>query len=144
MRSAPFISLLILVIAVLSLVGCVSGFGGAGVPPVDTPVSQGPRLRIINAGERDIKGLVVLFPDERIEFGDIPAGAITVYMSAPSGVYNYAAYEYLQDGESVTQPVIDWVGETPRSGSDFTYTLVFRPQNPPMQRIELVAASVDR
>lgn len=150
MRSAHCISILLLVTITLSLTACVPGFGGAGVPPIETSVpdlaaeSINQRLRIVNAGEFDIKGLVVMFPDARIAFGDVPAGATTKYFDAPTGVYSYAAYQYLLDGEPVTQPVTDWVGETPRQGLDFTYTLTFRPQNPSMQRIELVAASVDR
>lgn len=146
MRIARLFSFLLLVFLAMSLAGCVPGFGGAGVPPTDTPGPEisGPRLRIINAGEVDIRGLVVLFPESRIEFGDIPAGAVTNYFAAPEGVFAYAAYQYLLDGEIVTQPVIDWVGESPKPGTDFTYTIVFRPQNPAMQRIELVAASVDQ
>jgi len=151
MRSAhSSLGILLLAVTTLSLIGCVPGVGGAGVLPTETsapdPAAEptGPRLRIVNAGEFDIKGLVVMFPDAHIVFGDVPAGATTKYFDAPTGVYSYAAYKYTLDGEQVSQPVIDWVGESPRQGSDFTYTLVFRPQNPPMQRIELVAASVDR
>ena len=142
--------IVLIIITMFSLAACVPGFGGMGVPPTETLVPDptvlpaGPRLRIVNAGEHDITGLVVIFPDSRIVFGGVPAGATTIYLDAPSGVYNYAAYQYVMDGTVITQPVIDWVGESPRPGSDFTYTLTFRPQNPEMQRIELVTASVDR
>ena len=79
------------------------------------PESQ--QLRITNSGDTDIKGLVVVFPAgqgwdagiSRIEFGDIPAGQTSEYQNVPSGVYRYAAYEYVLDGDEVRQPVIDWV-----------------------------------
>jgi hypothetical protein len=153
MRSSRLLFYLGLVVLLVSLMGCLPpGFGGAGVPPTDTPapaptdaaVSTGPRLRIKNVGEQDIKGLVVMFPDQRIEFGDIPAGATSVYMDAPKGVYNYAAYEYLLNGEKILQPVIDWVGESPRPGSDFTYSLELRPESANMLSMQLIEATVDR
>jgi len=41
------------------------------------------------------------------------------------------------NGQQVTQPVIDWVGEQPRPGKSFTYVISFDPTNPNMQAIEL-------
>lgn len=86
-------------------------------------------LRIANTGDEDIQGLVVLFPDTdpsataRIEFGDVVAGETTEYMTVPGGVYRYAAYEYTLDGQTVHQPVMDWVGEVPVEGIRFTYQI---------------------
>lgn len=97
------------------------------------PDSQEPgnahELRIANAGNEDIEGLVVLFPDidpsatARIEFGDIASGETTEYIAVPGGVYRYAAYEYTLDGQTVHQPVTDWVGEVPLEGARFTYQI---------------------
>lgn len=106
------------------------------------PVS-GPRLRIRNAGERDLKNLVVLFPDSRIVFGDAPAGTTSEYQPAPNGVYNYAAYEYEVDGEVMMQPVIDWVGESPRPGQSYTYVLEFDPTSTTMMAVQLVEVLAD-
>jgi hypothetical protein len=115
-------------------------------PTVETPQSapteetvSGPRLRIQNTGAYDIKGLTVLFPDSRIHFGDVPAGVTTGYMPAPQGVYNYAAYKFLHNGQEITQPVIDWVGESPRPGDSFTYVIDYDPARQNMQLIRLVS-----
>lgn len=86
-----------------------------------------PRLRITNRGTLPINNLVVLFPEESIAFGDVPAGATTEYEDVPKGVFSYAAYEFEVDGQVVAQPVIDWIGESPMSGKLFTYTLDFDP-----------------
>ncbi|MEW5938529.1 MAG: hypothetical protein AB1750_02600, partial [Chloroflexota bacterium] len=86
---------------------------------------QTSRLRIVNSGSFNIKNLVVRFPEDQIEFGDVPAGATTEYVDVPNGVYRYAAYQLEVDGEIVTQPVVDFIGEEPMSGTLFTYTLDF-------------------
>jgi hypothetical protein len=105
--------------------------------PAETSTASSARLRIKNSGNDDIENLVVLFPDERIEFGSVPAGATTEYQPTPGGVYNYAAYEYTHLGQTVTQPVIDWVGETPQDKGNFTYVLSYQPDEPNMMRIIL-------
>ena len=78
----------------------------------------------MNVGLRDIEGLVVLFPNERVEFGDVAAGTTTQYLISSVGVYGYAAYEFLVGGVVKHQPVIDWVGEKPMDGEAFTYSIV--------------------
>jgi hypothetical protein len=93
--------------------------------PRATPRPDQPAqlLRIRNLGAVDLHNLVVIFPDQRIAFGDVPAGATSEYRPAPGGVYRYAAYEVEIGGQFYQQPVIDWVGETPMPGDAFTYTL---------------------
>lgn len=86
-----------------------------------------PSLRIINNGSVPIKNLVVLFPQDRIEFGDVPPGTTTEYKEASNGVFRYAAYQFEVDGQLVTEPAIDWIGESPMSGTLFTYTIDFDP-----------------
>ena len=85
------------------------------------------RLRVVNMGAFTIHNLVVIFPGERIEFGDVPAGATTEYQDVREGVYGYAAYQFDVDGETVTLSVLDWVGEEPRSGRLFTCEVNFDP-----------------
>ena len=103
----------------------------------------GPRLRIRNAGAQPIENLVVLFPEARIEFGDVAAGATTEYLKVPNGVYSYAAYEYEVNGETIVQPVIDWVGEQPMQGSAFTYTVDFDPARTRWEVLQLVEVTRD-
>jgi hypothetical protein len=108
------------------------------------------QLRIMNSGDNDITGLYVLFPGPtadstaiRVEFGDIAAGETTEYRDVPSGVYGYAAYEYTLDGQVVSQPVIDWLGESPIEGQKFTYRIEFDPQQEPFNQIQLIEVLVD-
>jgi len=108
------------------------------------------QLRVMNSGRQAIRGLVVLFPGlraespaTRVEFGDVPAGGMTEYENAPTGVYGYAAYEYTVDGRVVSQPVVDWVGESPRDGTKFTYRVELDPQGAPGLQIELKGVAVD-
>ncbi len=134
-----------LVILSLVLVGCFSP-ELIPDPEVFTPrptaagvgANRGPRLRVENMGTNDIHELTVVFPDSKIYFGDVPAGATTAYLSAPKGVYNYAAYTFLQDGHLLEQPVVDWVGESPRAGNSFTYVIDYDPARGNMQWIRLI------
>lgn len=85
------------------------------------------RLQIANQSDISLHNLVVVFPDERIEFGDVPAGATTDYHEVPHGVYRYAAYDVEVNGQAYQQPVIDWIGETAVQGEDFTYLIEVDP-----------------
>ena len=103
-----------------------------------------PSLRIINNGSVPIKNLVVLFPQDRIEFGDVPAGITTEYKEAPNGVFRYAAYQFEVDGQLVTEPAIDWIGESPMNGILFTYTIDFDPNRTNTgDRIRLIEVTND-
>jgi hypothetical protein len=104
---------------------------------------EGSRLRVVNGGSVAILKLTVLFPEDQITFGDIPAGATSAYREAPNGVYRYAAYRLELDGATVTQPVIDWVGETPMEGEAFTYTLSVDPRRSPAQIVQVVSVTRD-
>lgn len=85
------------------------------------PGEQGQRLRIVNSGNTLITNLRVLFPDQEIVYGDIPPRATTAYKVAPKGVYGYAAYKYDLNGETITQPVIDWVASRPSRQHVYVY-----------------------
>jgi hypothetical protein len=58
-----------------------------------------------------------------VTFGSVPVGTTTPYKKVSRGVYGYGSYQFTVDGATVEQPVIDWVGERPREGKDFTYRL---------------------
>lgn len=116
--------------------------------PTTSPDLQ--QLRIINSGAEDIEGLVILFPGNtadsqaiEIEFGNVPAGATTEYKSVPSGVYRYSAYKYFWNERLVTQPVIDWVGESPMIGEKFTYRILLDPEQAEGNQIQLVDVAID-
>jgi hypothetical protein len=84
-------------------------------------------LRISNKSTFTIQHLVVGFPQDRIDFGDIPPGATTNYQVIPHGVYRYAAYEVVVGGQKYEQPVVDFIGESPITGKAFTYILDVDP-----------------
>ena len=85
-----------------------------------------------------MRSLTVLFPDSQTAFGDVAVGATTAYRTVARGVFRYAAYRLDIDGEIVTQPVIDWVGESPMEGRSFTYTIDVDFRRPRLQTIQLV------
>jgi hypothetical protein len=118
--------------------------GGLSVGCGMAPEAQVPRLRIVNAGAMPAARLTVLFPMDQVAFGDVPAGMTTAYKHVPNGVYRYAAYRLEVDGQLVTQPVIDWVGEEPMDGEDFTYTIALDPRRPPLQIVQLLDVTRDR
>jgi hypothetical protein len=129
---------------------------GSGVAPTAVVGTVSPttiavqQLRIVNGGSADIKGLTVLFPGvtstaeaTQVSFGDVAVGETTAYRDVPSGVYRYAAYTYLLEGKTVTQPVIDWVGESPMAGTQFTYPIKLDLGKVQGNQIELVEVLVD-
>ena len=86
----------------------------------------------------------MLFPDSQTAYGDVAAGSTTTYRAVARGVFRYAAYRLEIDGELVTQPVIDWVGETPMEGRAFTYTIDVDFRRPRLQTIRLVSVTRDQ
>ncbi len=85
----------------------------------------------------------MLFPGSELEFGDVPVGTTTAYKGAPGGVYSYAAYRYGVGRSVVTQPVIDFVGESPMGAARFTYRLEFDSSRPRPSQIGLVEVTQD-
>ena len=109
-------------------------------------VSPLQKLRIINQSNIQLQNLVVVFPDERIEFGDVPGVTSTNYRDVPQGVYRYAAYNFEVNGQKYAQPVVDWAGETPIQGENFTYIIDVDPSRwqTEGQVIQLVKVSIDQ
>ena len=93
------------------------------VPPVSEPSSAASRIRVVNDSAKELRGLHLLFPQEEVAIGDVAPGTASGYVEVPQGVYNYSAFRFLRGGESVVQPVIDFVGETPLPVDDYTYLL---------------------
>jgi hypothetical protein len=82
----------------------------------------------------------VVFPDTSLFFGAVPVGATTDYHPAPGGVYSQAAFHFTHEGNSVSQPVDDWVGEVPMKGHRFTYNvrLVTTAEGPGIAIVSIV------
>ncbi|MDR9418917.1 hypothetical protein [Gracilimonas sp.] len=82
------------------------------------------KIRIENFSEYEMKNLVVSFPDEEVEYGNINSGANSVYKEVKKA-YRYAYIEtYIQGKKAVLQP-IDYVGESFLSPGSYTYELNF-------------------
>ena len=94
-------------------------------PPALAAEVETVQLRVTNAGNQTIEDLTVMFPLNKIYFGDVPAGATTEYLDVSGGVYRYAAYSFSVDGELQSRPVTDFFGEMPVEGTRFTYVLRF-------------------
>jgi len=107
-------------LATLMLCSCAQP---ASAPPVSEPSSSVSRIRVVNEGTEGLLDLHLLFPEEEVAVGDVPAGATSAYVEVPHGVYSYSAFRFLRGGEPVVQPVIDFVGETPLPIDDYTYLL---------------------
>jgi len=90
-----------------------------------------------------VEELTVSFPEDEIMFGDVTAGTSTEYQVVPNGVYNYAAYRFELDGETILQPVIDWVGEVPLEGDSFTYVIDFNSSRNKWEMVRLLEVTVD-
>ena len=83
-------------------------------------------LRITNVGSVALVDVTVFSPGSEVNFGTLNPGETSEYRVLPGGVYHYSAFEYTDNGERVSQPVIDFVGESPMRGSRFTYALSLR------------------
>jgi hypothetical protein len=116
---------------------CVAVSTGCGVEPASDlpPIQDRPipaangswRLRINNQGPLPIRGLEVIFPDERLSFGDVPVGATTEYQRVLVGVFRFAIIRH-QHGKRLTgNSVTDFVGETPLGLGAYTYEIMVEP-----------------
>ena len=100
---------LVVVSLILAATACADGASAA-------------RLRVTNSGAA-VEDLVVVFPSDEIDFGDVAAGATTEYRDVPHGVFRQAAFRTTVDGRERTQNVKCWVGEKPLAGAAFTYVI---------------------
>lgn len=109
-------------------------------------ISPLQKLRIINKSNILLHDLVVVFPDEQIEFGNVPGETTTEYRDVLKGVYSYAAYKVEVNGQKYEQTVADWVGETPMQGENFSYIIDVDPERwqTEGQVIQLVKVSIDQ
>ena len=106
------------------------------------------KLRISNIGDKNIEDLIVVFPGvttavTQINFGSINSGQTTEFQMIPGGVYRYAGYEYTIGDETVYQAVIDWVGEKPLPGTQFTYQIALDETKVNGDQVQLVNVLTD-
>ena len=92
-------------------------------PAQTSPTPHAPQLRITNSGPGSIGDLTVVFPRDKVFFGNVPAGGTTKYLMVPGGVYRYSAAFFSANGKNGNLLVMDWGGEAPMEGQAFTYTV---------------------
>lgn len=99
----------------LAFAGCDSPFG----------LFEGDvEIRIANNSSFTFDRVDVVFPEDEVSYGGIPAGGRTDYRKV-SVAYRYAYVEVEVNGhQSVIQP-IDYVGEETLDGGRYTYALNF-------------------
>ena len=87
---------------------------------------QGVMFRIANRSEFELQNVIVKFPSQTEEYGNIPPMGITNYRQI-SKAYRYAYVHALIDGnEAVLQPE-DYVGEELLKPGRYTYAFTYNP-----------------
>jgi len=80
------------------------------------------RIRVRNTGTADLTGVVIGYPFQTVEYGDVAAGEATNYV-AVGQAYAYAAVRVGYNGEEITRTPIDYVGEEPLDPGRWTFEL---------------------
>lgn len=91
----------------------------------ETIVSGSPdrlEIRVENASASLMEDVLVWFPDQRVEYGDVEPGAATAYQVIDKA-YRYAYVEAAVEGDTLVLQPIDYVGETLLEGGRYTYRL---------------------
>lgn len=97
---------------VLSALACDSPFGPEG----------DVEIRIANNSSFAFQRVDVVFPEDEVSYGAVPAHGATSYHSVETA-YRYAYIEVQVDGEELIIQPIDYVGETPLEPGRYTYAL---------------------
>jgi hypothetical protein len=116
----------VVALVTVTAAGC-SDQSASQLPPVAKPDSTRWWLRVANVGSRPIRNLAVVFPGEKVSFGDVGVGEVSAYRPVPNGVFPYAAFHYSRDGEAIRQGVTDWCGAMRLDRGWYTYRLRLEP-----------------
>jgi hypothetical protein len=106
-------------------------------------------VRVSNQGPDDLAGYTMVFPDQQIHFGSVPAGAMSQYARLyTAGLHQLAAVEYTANGKTVSQgePALGEVGQ-PTGSSDaagaYTYVVGYDRSAPMGEQVEQVDVGAD-
>jgi hypothetical protein len=99
-------------VLLLALPGCDSPFGPQG----------DVAIRIANNSSFAFERVDVVFPEDEVSYGAVPAHRTTGYRGVETA-YRYAYIEVVIDGEELVIQPIDYVGETPLEPGHYTYAL---------------------
>jgi hypothetical protein len=81
-----------------------------------------PAIRVANRSTQDFDRVLVNFYDQEVDYGALRAGATSEYRSTRVA-YSYARVEVRIDTTRLVIQPIDFVGETPLGGGNYTYVL---------------------
>lgn len=89
----------------------------------ETIVSTVPvEVRVENASGQLMEDVLVGFPDEEVDYGDVGPGEATGYRTV-GRAYRYAYVRTEVSGDTMALQPIDYVGESLLSGGRYTYRL---------------------
>ena len=89
-----------------------------GVEPEEEPV----RIRVENASSLQMNNIQVQFPEENVNYGDLPPGEESEYATV-SKAYRYAFVSTTAGGNEIILQPIDFVGEKLLEPGSYTYIL---------------------
>ena len=94
------------------------------VPGCDNPLLPGGdvRIRIANLSSFPFERVDVVFPENEVSYGAIPAHGLSDYHDV-SEAYRYAYIEVQIAGEELVIQPIDYVGENTLGPGKYTYAL---------------------
>ena len=97
------------------------------VPGCSNPFSSDDtRIRLRNASSFELTDVTFAPGRPRLEFDRIAPGEVTDYRSA-NGAYSYGYLDVLVDGVRRTLQPIDYVGEEPLDGGEYTFVITIEP-----------------
>ncbi len=108
--------------------GLVVGLLIAAVTGCSSIVGSDVEIRFRNASALDLHDFVYQSGGEPLVFARIPAGTTTAYRLVDRS-YSYGFIEFRVDTLRYVQQPIDYVGETPLSGGQYTYTITVDPSD---------------
>jgi hypothetical protein len=94
-------------------------------PGCDNPLLPGGgdvRIRIANLSSFPFERVDVVFPEDAVSYGAIPAHGLSDYRDV-SAAYRYAYIEVQIAGEELRLQPIDYVGENQLGAGKYTYAL---------------------
>jgi hypothetical protein len=98
---------------------------GCGIIGPDSPVE----VRVRNESDLTFDEGVIYFHMDSITFPGLQPGESTPYKEVERA-YDYATAQVVTGADTARLQVIDFVGETPLDGGEYTYVLAFFEGNP--------------
>jgi heat shock protein HslJ len=98
--------------------------GALGREPLHAETLNGTevQLRLANMSGIDFERVIVNVMGRETDYGALPRGGVSAY-HPQNGIYRYADVKVIAEGRTYQFIPIDFMGETPLSGGNYTYAL---------------------